>query len=86
MRTTSACACVRVCRQLARLERRAESWQAFSGVEAIDPMITQAAQIGFAIPIIRLGWGVSVSLTVSASSLLRWAEHEAAMTAKLEAK
>ena len=66
---------------LARLERRAQSWQALSGVEGLDPMLTQSAQIGFAIPVIKLGWGVSVSLTVSASSLRRWAEHEAAVAA-----
>ena len=64
---------------LARLERRAKSWQALSGVENLDPNLTQSAHIGFAIPVIKIGWGVSVSLTVSASSLLRWAEHEAAI-------
>ena len=62
---------------LSRLERRARSWQAFSGDEGLDPNLTQSAQIGFAIPVVKLGWGVSVSLTVSASTLLRWADHTA---------
>ena len=53
---------------LARLERRAKSWQAMSNDAGLDPMLTQAAQIGFQVPIVKLGWGVSVSLTVSASS------------------
>jgi len=59
---------------LARLERRAQSWQALSGMEGLDPNLTSSAQIGFALPVIKLGWGVSVSLTVSTSSLLRWAQ------------
>lgn len=67
---------------LARLERRAKSWRALAGDEKLDPSLTQSAQIGFAIPIVKLGWGVSVSLTVSASSLLRWAEHEANLAAE----
>lgn len=66
---------------LARLERRARSWQAFSGVEGLDPNLSQSAQIGFAIPVVKLGWGVSVTLTVSASTLLRWAAHAAALEA-----
>jgi hypothetical protein len=70
---------------LARLERRAKSWQAMSNDAGLDPMLTQAAQIGFQVPIVKLGWGVSVSLTVSASSLLRWAEHEAKVLAAVEA-
>ena len=70
---------------LARLERRAKSWQAMSNDAGLDPMLTQAAQIGFQVPIVKLGWGVSVSLTVSASRLLRWAEHEAKVLAAVEA-
>lgn len=62
---------------LARLERRAKSWAALSGEDKLDPNLTSSAQIGFALPVVKLGWGVSVSLTVSASSLLRWAEHAA---------
>ena len=30
---------------------------------------------------VKLGWGVSVTLTVSASTLLRWAAHAAALEA-----
>jgi len=63
---------------LARLERRAQSWQAVSGMEGLDPNLTSSAQIGFALPVIKLGWGVSVSLSVSTSSLLRWARIAAA--------
>jgi len=66
---------------LARLERRAMSWQEMAGSEGLDPSLTQSAHIGFAIPVIKVGWGVSVSLTVSASSLLRWSEHEAKLAA-----
>jgi len=66
---------------LARLERRAKSWEAIAGDEKLDPSLTQSAHIGFAIPVIKVGWGLSVSLTVSASSLLRWSEHEAMLAA-----
>jgi len=73
---------------LARLERRAQSWQAVSGMEGLDPNLTSSAQIGFALPVIKLGWGVSVSLTVSTSSLLRWADAaqlaDASISAALE--
>jgi len=65
---------------LARLERRAKSWQALCGEESLDPSLTQAAQIGFALPVIKIGWGVSISLTVNSSSLLRWSEHAASAT------
>ena len=57
----------------------ARSRQALSGVEGLDPSLTQSASIGFAVPVVKLGWGVSVSLTVSASSLLRWSERQASL-------
>jgi len=60
---------------LMRLERRAASWKAISGGESLDPNLTSSAQIGFRMPIVNLGWGVSVSLTVTTSSLLRYAEY-----------
>lgn len=63
---------------IARLERRAKSWDALKS-DGVDPNLTQSAHIGFAIPIVRVGWGVSISLQVSASSLVRWTEHEAAI-------
>lgn len=63
---------------LSRLERRARSWEAMSGVEGLDPNLTSSAHIGFAVPVIKIGWGVSISLTVSASSLLRWSAYAAA--------
>jgi len=66
---------------LARLERRAQSWRALNGEQGLDANLTQSAQIGFAIPIVKLGWGVSVSLTVSASTLLRWSDYEASRVA-----
>jgi len=67
---------------VSRLERRAKSWQAFNNMEGLDPNISQSAQIGFAIPVVKIGWGVSVTLTVSASTLLRWAEHVASLEAR----
>ena len=67
---------------LARLERRACAWQALAGVEDLDPMLTSSAHIGFALPVIKLGWGVSVSLSVTTSSLLRYAAHAAASAEK----
>ena len=56
---------------LSRLERRAEGWPLLAGMDGVDPMLSSSAQIGFALPIIKLGWGVSVSLSVTQSSLLR---------------
>ena len=50
-------------------------------IEGLDPNLTSSAQIGFALPVIKLGWGVSVSLPVSTSTLLRWAERETAPAA-----
>jgi len=70
---------------LSRLERRAKSWQAFAGVEGLDPNLTSSGQIGMRVPVINVGWGVSISLTVSASSLLAWTEHEARCAAIDEA-
>lgn len=59
---------------LARLERRARGWDAyFSGLEGLDPMLTSSAQVGFRAPVLNVGWGVSVSFTISQFSLLRWA-------------
>ena len=106
---------------LARLERRAASWQAMSGTESLDPSLTSSAQIGahrplapspplviphcgvgrgclagadtsaepvvsgdatgFRVPVLAVGWGVSISLTVTTSSLLRWSAREKAMLA-----
>jgi len=62
---------------LARLERRAAAWESFSGDESLDPSLTSSAHIGFSVPIIKIGWGVSVSLTVTTSSLLRYAKYAA---------
>lgn len=69
---------------LSRLERRATGWQAMNTMEGLDPSLTSAAQIGFRVPVVQLGWGVSVSLTVTTSSLLRWAAHVAAQEEELE--
>ena len=67
---------------LARLEKRAQKWQAIeealSGLEDINPDLSAAAQIGFAVPIIKLGWGVGVALTISKSSLLHYIDQRAA--------
>ena len=59
------------------MPRRASAWQAMSGLEGVDPSLTSSAHIGFALPVIKIGWGVSVSLTVTTSSLLRFATHAA---------
>lgn len=69
---------------LTRLERRALAWESMSGNEGLDPSLTSAAQIGFAIPVVKLGWGVSVSLTVTTSSLLRWSAHYASLQRREE--
>ena len=60
---------------LMRLERRARSWHVMSGDEGLDPSLTSSAHVGFALPVIKIGWGVSVSLTVTTSSLLRYAKY-----------
>jgi len=66
---------------LARLNRRARAWQDLGAAEDLDPTLGASASIGFAVPVIRVGWGVSVHLTVTQSSLLRWAKHEEEMEA-----
>ena len=67
---------------LARLSHRAANWDpATKGMGDIDPMLGANASIGFAVPVIKLGWGVSVSLSISHSSLLRGSEREAALVA-----
>jgi len=71
---------------LARLERRALSWQAMNAVEGLDPSLTSSAQIGFRMPVINVGWGISVSLTVTTSSLVRWSAHAATREAQLESE
>lgn len=61
-----------------RLERRAANWEALSGVEGLDPTLATSATIGFALPVIKVGWGISVSFSVNKSSLLRWAMRRSA--------
>jgi len=55
---------------LLRLERRAEGWDNY--LANINPSLTTTAQIGFRAPVINVGWGISVSLTITKSSLLHW--------------
>ena len=52
----------------------------------LDPSLTSSAHIGFALPVIKIGWGVSVSLTVSTSSLLRYAKFVAGEDVSAEPK
>lgn len=59
-----------------RLERRAQNWEAISGMEGIDPVLSASATIGFKVPLISVGWGLSISLTITHSSLLRWAQRQ----------
>jgi len=61
-----------------RLERRAIVWQRLSGVEGLDPMLSESAQIGFAMPVVNVGWGVSVTFSVKRSTLVTWLERAAA--------
>jgi hypothetical protein len=74
---------------LHRLERRAEKWAAaedeLQGMEDLDPDLSASAQIGFAMPVIKLGWGVGVSLSIKQSSLLRWAKQREVQTKLLKA-
>lgn len=75
---------------LARLERRAANWDDTMGcLEDIDPVLGASAQIGFKVPVIQVGWGVSVSLSITKSSLLRWkayvADPKAVMAAEAAA-
>jgi len=55
---------------LARLEKRALSWDSMCGV---DPVLSASATVGFAMPLIKVGWGFTTSLSITKSSLLRWA-------------
>lgn len=61
----------------ARLEKRAVNWGRLSGVEGLDPLLSESAQIGFAVPVVNIGWGVSVTFSVSRSTLMRWVEAQA---------
>lgn len=61
---------------ISRLERRAHNWEAISGMESIDPVLSASATIGFKVPFISVGWGLSISLTITHSSLLRWAQRQ----------
>jgi len=56
---------------LGRLERRAASWDAMD--HDLDPVLGASATLGFAMPFIKVGWGITVSLSITKSSLLRWA-------------
>lgn len=39
----------------------------------LDPVLGASATLGFAMPFIKVGWGITVSLSITKSSLLRWA-------------
>ena len=53
-------------------QARATSWQNLAGVR--DPLLGSAGSVGVTLPLINVGWSVSVSLTVYQSTLLRWME------------
>ena len=57
---------------VSRLEKRADSWDQYINKKDIDPSLTSSAQVGFKAPIINIGWGLSVSLTITTKSLLNW--------------
>lgn len=52
-----------------RLEQRAFSWTYVN--ETIDPVLSTSAQFGLRTPIINIGWGMSISLSITTSSLLK---------------
>jgi len=56
---------------LARLERRAIGWDTFDS--DVDPVLGASASVGLNLPVIKLGWGFTISLSITKSSLLRWA-------------
>ena len=65
---------------LARLERRAMSWDTMGShavgseedadpMEGIDPVLGASASLGFAMPVIKVGWGLTISLSITKSTL-----------------
>mmetsp|Transcript_19774 Transcript_19774/g.45435 ORF Transcript_19774/g.45435 Transcript_19774/m.45435 type:complete len:267 (-) Transcript_19774:209-1009(-) len=60
---------------LARLERRAVSWDSMDSgcMQGLDPLLSTSASFGFAVPLIKVGWGFTISLSITKTSLLRWA-------------
>ncbi len=60
-----------------RLEKRAKGWDNYIDGIDFDPSLTSSAQIGFRTPIINIGWGLSISLTITKSSLLKWIDKNA---------
>ena len=59
-----------------RLEKRAEGWDNYIDGVDLNPSLTTSAQIGFKAPIISIGWGVSISLTITKKSLLNWMDKQ----------
>lgn len=65
-------------RLLQRLEHRASSWATASVDDDFDVLLGASASLGLAVPIIRIGWGVSISLAATKRTLLRWAGRDGA--------
>ena len=57
---------------VARMERRAIAWSHVPNVP--DPMLGSQGAVGLTLPFIKFAYSVSIALTVSRSSLLRWIE------------
>ncbi|KAH8072914.1 hypothetical protein JL720_11001 [Aureococcus anophagefferens] len=60
---------------VARMERRAIAWSHVPNVP--DPMLGSQGAVGLTLPFIKFAYSVSIALSVSRSSLLRWMEHSA---------
>ena len=54
-----------------RMEKRASEWKT-EGYEDINPEIGSEGTLGLTIPVINVGWTITVSLTVNAKALLHW--------------
>ena len=55
-----------------RLERRADGLSQLCTEFDLNPNLSTSAHVGFKAPIINVGWGVSVTLTITYSSLIQW--------------
>ena len=60
---------------VARMERRAIAWSHVPNVP--DPMLGSQGAVGLTLPFIKFAYSVSIALSVSRSSLLRWMERSA---------
>lgn len=57
---------------ISRMETRAAQWQEVPDAVDADPEIGSDGTLGVTLPIVNIGWSITVSLSVSASALVRW--------------